>query len=107
MPAFLIAFGTWLGAQILALVTWFTTQKGIAFLVISTMIAAIGLAMKLLLATVDSTLASLAPSAIDFATPFIPSNFSFCINALISTHVACVGYKLAVKFAEYKSRILV
>lgn len=106
MPIFLIPLVTWLGSSIVAAITYFASRKGILFATLLAVVALVGTATNALISEVDSLMASVLPSSLGLAASFAPSNISVCLGAIISTHLACTGYRLVIKFIRWKTEIM-
>jgi len=105
MPLFLAPLIGWLGSSIATVVAWFVTRKGMLFAVLTAVIAVVGTSINLLVNQIDGLIGSVIPS-VGFVAAFVPSNIGLCLSAIISTHLACTGFKLTMKFLRWKTTVL-
>lgn len=105
MPLFLAPVIAWLAATFTTLITFFITRKGVLFAVLVTVIAVVGTAINLLVTQIDGLIGSVLPS-VGFVAAFVPSNIGLCLSAVVSTHVACTGFKLTMKFIRWKTTVM-
>lgn len=106
MPLFLIPLATWIGNAIFSTIVWFVSRKGISITIGISIIALMGTAITYLINQTDGLMGSLLGGAAPFVAAFVPSNISFCISALVSCEILCTGYRLTMRFIEFKSRVL-
>jgi len=105
MPLFLVPVFSWIGSALLTSFAWFVTRKGMLFSVLVAVIAVVGTATNLLISQIDGLIGSVIP-AVGFVAAFVPSNIGLCLSAIISTHLACTGFKLTMKFLRWKTTVL-
>jgi len=105
MPLFLAPLIGWLATSITTVIAWFVTRKGMLFAVLTAVIAIVGTAINLLVSQIDSLIGSVIPS-VGFVAAFVPTNTAFCLSAVVSTHLACTGFKLTMKFLRWKTTVL-
>jgi len=105
MPLFLAPLVGWLVTSITTAFAWFVTRKGMLFAVLTAVIATVGTAINLLVNQIDGLIGSVIPN-VGFVAAFVPSNIGLCLSAIISTHLACTGFKLTMKFLRWKTTVL-
>jgi len=105
MPLFLVPVFSWIGSALFTSFAWFVTRKGMLFSVLVAVIAVVGTATNLLISQIDGLIGSVIPS-VGFVAAFVPSNIGLCLSAIISTHLACTGFKLTMKFLRWKTTVL-
>jgi hypothetical protein len=106
MPLFLINFIGWIGSAVASAIAFFATRKGIKFAAMVALIALVGTAITALVSEVDTLIGSVVPTSLGFATAFVPDNLGACVSAIIATEVACTTYALAIRFINWKSKVL-
>jgi len=105
MPFFLSPLIAWLTTAITTSVAFFVTRKGTLFLVLVAVIASVGTAINILVSQIDSLIGSVLPS-VGFVAAFVPTNTALCLSAVVSTHLACTGFKLTMKFLRWKTTVM-
>lgn len=105
MPLFLIPFLTWLGSAAVTAIAFFITRKGILSAALLLIIGLVGAAINILVSEVDSLIGSVLPST-SFVAAIVPSNIGICLSAVISTHIACTGFQLTIKFIRWKTTVM-
>tara|TARA_R110000823_G_scaffold129297_1_gene256951 strand:+ start:2249 stop:2575 length:327 start_codon:yes stop_codon:yes gene_type:complete len=106
MPVFLLPLVTWLGTSFVTAIAFFVSRKGILFATMLTVISLVGTATNFLVSEIDGLIGSVLPTSLGLAASFAPNNTQLCLTAIISTHLACTGYRLVIKFIRWKTEIL-
>ena len=106
MPLFLIPLVSWLGSTLLAAIAFFVSRKGFLFTILVGVLAVVGTAVSALMLTIDSLIGSVLPTSVGFIAPFAPDNLPLCLGAIVSTHIACTGFRLTIKFIRWKTDVM-
>lgn len=105
MPLFLAPLIGWLTTAIVSSIAFFVTRKGFLFVALTAVIVTVGTAINVLVSQVDGLLGSVLPS-VGFVAAFVPTNTALCLSAIVSTHLACTGFKLTMKFLRWKTTVM-
>lgn len=106
MPIFLVPLITWLSSSIVAAIAFFVSRKGILFTFMLGVVALVGTATSALISQIDTLIGSVLPASMGLAASFAPDNVVICLTAIVSTHLACTGYRLVIKFIRWKTEIM-
>lgn len=106
MPFFLVHFTTWLGNAVFSIIYFYGARKAILLAGFIVIIGLIGVATNALISNIDSLMGQAMPSGLEIAAPFIPDNFGLCLSLIVTAHLACTTYRLALKLIAYKASFM-
>ena len=106
MPFLFIAPLAWLAEKAFIFITYFGARKLVLLAAFASVIALVSAAFTLLVSEIDAFIGSVLPSSLSMAAPFIPDNMAFCLSSIVSAHLACTAYSLAIKFIRWKASFI-
>lgn len=106
MPFLFLAPLAWLAEKAFIFVSYFGARKLVLLAAFTSVIALIATAFTILVDQIDSFLGSVLPASLSVSAPFIPDNMAFCLSSVVSAHLACTAYSLAIKFIRWKASFI-
>lgn len=106
----LSSLGGMIGKFFEKIVDFFFSKMGRRVAIITTVIAALYIAIGILFTVIGSSLtplmAGLPADVTSIMGSALPSNTSACLAAIASTEIACITYSLTLKALDMKTRIV-
>lgn len=106
MPLFLAGPFLWLGNLVFTVISYYGARKAILLAAFVVIIGLVGVATNELISNIDTLLGNALPTDLGLIAPFVPDNMSLCLSLIVSAHLACTAYRLAIKLIRWKASFL-